>query len=68
MSRRLLAGLGVLVLTSSSLLAQTLTIDHQPVGCAVAEKFPRLEARFAPADTVATARATGRSLVRRKPP
>ena len=56
MSRRLLAGLGVVILSSSSLSAQTLSIDHQPVGCAVAERFPRLEARFAPADTVATAR------------
>lgn len=53
---RLLAGLGVVILTSSSLPAQTLGIDHQPVGCAVAEKFPRLDARFTPADTVATAR------------
>jgi hypothetical protein len=35
--------------------AQTVTIDHRPIGCAVAEKFPRLEARFSPAETVATA-------------
>ena len=52
----LLVGLGVLVLTPRLAGAQTLSIDHQPVGCAVAEKFPRLEARFAPADTVAVAR------------
>ena len=56
MKKRLLAGLGVLVLSSHSLGAQTLSIDHQPVGCAAAEKFPRLTARFAPADTIATAR------------
>ncbi len=30
-------------------------IDHRPVACAVAEKFPRVEARFSPADTVAKA-------------
>jgi hypothetical protein len=36
--------------------AQTLNIDHQPVACAAAEKFPRLTARFTPADTVAAAR------------
>ncbi len=36
--------------------SQPLTIDHQGVGCAVAEKFPRLEARFAPAGSVAAAR------------
>jgi hypothetical protein len=56
MRKHRLAGLGVLVLTSSSLDAQTLNIDHQPVGCAVADRFPRLEARFAPAEAVATAR------------
>ena len=55
MKEVLLAGLGVLVLRSA-LDAQTLNIDHQPVGCAVAEKFPRLEARFAPAAGVAVAR------------
>ncbi len=52
----LLVGLGVLVPTPRFASAQTLSIDHQAVGCAVAEKFPRLEARFAPADTVAVAR------------
>jgi hypothetical protein len=30
-------------------------IDHQPVACAVAEKFPRMEARFSPRDAVAKA-------------
>lgn len=34
----------------------TLSIEHQPVGCAAAEKFPRLEARFTPADAIAKAR------------
>jgi hypothetical protein len=33
-----------------------LSIEHQPVGCAAAERFPRLEARFTPADTIAKAR------------
>lgn len=56
MSHRVVAGLGVLLLTSTSVIAQTLNIDHQPVACAVAEEFPRLEARLAPADAVAAAR------------
>lgn len=57
MRKHLFPGLGVLfLLTSSSAQAQTPRIDHEPVACAVAEKFPRLEARFAPVDTVATAR------------
>jgi hypothetical protein len=30
-------------------------IDHRPVACAVAERFPRMEARFSPADIVAKA-------------
>jgi hypothetical protein len=41
---------------SLRLFAQTLAIDHGAVGCAVAEKFPRLEARFSPAESVAAAR------------
>ncbi len=41
---------------SSSVLAQAPSIDHQPVACAAAGKFPRLEARFSPPDAVATAR------------
>ena len=56
MAKHFLTGVGVLALLSSSVAAQTPGIDHQPVGCAVAEKFPRLEARFAPADTIAAAR------------
>ena len=57
MKKLLLAGLVVLILISSrSVDAQTQNIEHQPVGCAVAEKYPRLEARFAPADAVAVAR------------
>lgn len=51
-----LAVLGGFCLTASSLAAQTLNIDHQPAACVVAEKFPRLDARFAPADNVAAAR------------
>jgi hypothetical protein len=36
--------------------AQAPSIEHRPVACATAEKFPRLEAGFSPADTVATAK------------
>ena len=56
MTHRLLAGLVGIIVTSSSAHAQTLNIDHQPVGCAVADRFPQMEARFAPADAVAGAR------------
>jgi len=56
MSPLFLPALAVLLLVSSSLSAQTLSIDHQPVACAVAERFPQLEARFAPSGTIATAR------------
>jgi hypothetical protein len=56
MKQLLLAGLGVFFLTTPSAEAQAPTIDHQPVGCAAAEKFPRLVARFAPADGIASAR------------
>jgi hypothetical protein len=35
---------------------QAPVIDHRPVACAVAERFPRMEARFTPADSIATAR------------
>ena len=57
MTKDFAAGLAVFVLGSVSASAQTPTIDHQPVGCVVADRFPRLEARFASADTVAAARA-----------
>ena len=33
----------------------TLSIDHEPVACAVAERFPRLVAHFTPADAIARA-------------
>ena len=56
MNKLVLCGLGVAVLTDSPVEAQTVSIDHRPVGCVMADKFPRLEARFAPAETVATAR------------
>ena len=55
MPQRLSIVLGVLVLGASSLAAQSLTIDHSAVGCVVAERFPRLEARFDPRDALAKA-------------
>jgi hypothetical protein len=36
-------------------VAEAPAISHAGVGCAVAEKFPRLEARIVPADAVARA-------------
>jgi len=38
------------------LLAQGLNIDHKPVGCIVAEKYPKLNACFSPASQLARAR------------
>jgi hypothetical protein len=40
---------------------QAPAIDHQAVGCVVAERFPRLEARVVPADSVAAARVVFQS-------
>lgn len=45
-----------LVILSSPALAQTLNIEHKPVGCVAAGKFPRFEAGFAPAGSIAAAR------------
>jgi hypothetical protein len=56
MPKRLLQALAVLVVCSSPLAAQTLSIDHSAVGCVLAGKFPRLEARFVPGDAVGKAR------------
>lgn len=58
MRKHLALRLVVLVFTHAPLVAQNLDIgiDHQPVACAVAGKFPRLDARFAPGDAVAAAR------------
>lgn len=38
--------------------AEGIAIDHKPVGCMVAGKFPRLEARFDPGDQVVRARVS----------
>lgn len=46
----------VLALSCAPAGAQPLAIVHQPVACAVADRFPRLEARLSPAERVATAR------------
>jgi hypothetical protein len=48
--------LASLVLLASPTLAQTLNIEHRAVACATAGKFPRFEASFSPADSIATAR------------
>ena len=46
----------LLVLWGGSLRAQTIAIDHDPVGCVQANKFPRFFARFRPVERVARAR------------
>lgn len=47
---------GLLVCLGSPAVAQTTRIDHQGVACAVAERFPRLEAGVSPLESVAIAR------------
>ena len=56
MPSRLTFGLGVFLLAAAPTVAQTTDIEHRAGGCAVADKFPRLDARFTPNDNVATAR------------
>lgn len=46
----------LLVASGSQAVAQTTRIEHQGVACAVAEKFPRLEASLSPTESVAIAR------------
>ena len=48
--------LALCLLLPVPLAAQTLGIDHRPVGCMVAGKYPRLNACFAPTSQVARAR------------
>lgn len=47
---------GLLVGLGSPAAAQTMRIEHQGVACAVAERFPRLEAGVSPMESVAMAR------------
>ncbi|MFN8094173.1 MAG: hypothetical protein U0599_18500 [Vicinamibacteria bacterium] len=57
MSLRFLAGaVGALALACPGALVAAVTIDHGAVGCVVAERFPRFEARFDPAAEVSRAR------------
>ena len=55
MKKALLCGIALLV-APSPMAAQTPSIEHSAVACVVAEKFPRMEARFTPAESVAVAR------------
>jgi len=50
------AVLAAVVVPALSAAADTLTIEHSGVGCVVAEKHPRFEARFTPGDAVAKAK------------
>ena len=56
MPHRLLFAVVVSLAASLPAAADAPTIDHQPLACAVAGRFPQLEARFAPAVSVAKAR------------
>jgi hypothetical protein len=46
----------LLAFLGSVTAARAATIDHKPVGCVVAEVFPRFEARLSPPDSVRRAR------------
>ena len=48
MRKVLFGGIGLLALSGASPGASALSIEHQPVTCAVAERFPRMEARLVP--------------------
>jgi hypothetical protein len=56
MLQRPAAVLAVVVLSCPFAAAETVTIEHSAVGCVVAEKHPRFEARFTPGDAVAKAK------------
>ena len=56
MSNGALAILAAVVLACPFAAAETLQIEHSTVACVVADKYPRFEARFRPADAVARAR------------
>src|SRR6266849_4110598 len=46
----------LLVVAPRALLAQGMNIDHKPVGCIVAGKYPKMNACFSPASSLARAR------------
>jgi hypothetical protein len=48
MPQRLVWALATSVFTSSAIAAEAVFIEHSPVGCVVAERFPRLEAEATP--------------------
>lgn len=58
MSKRgfVLGLLGLSGLCPGMLVAQGVTIEHQGVGCIIAEQFPKMNACFSPAGSVARAR------------
>jgi hypothetical protein len=56
MFQRLSCALLVSFVASVPAGAEAPAIQHEPVACVVAGRFPRLEARFAPAESVARAR------------
>jgi hypothetical protein len=56
MRQRLWLAVVVSLVASLPSAAEGPAIDHQPLGCVVAGRFPRLEARLAPAESIARAR------------
>lgn len=56
MSRLLSFGLGAALCVATTDAVAAVAIDHAAIGCVVAAKFPRFEARFDPAGEVSRAR------------
>ena len=56
MARQMLLALGLVLVSAPTVLAQGPAIEHSGVGCLVAERFPRMDACFAPAADVARGR------------
>ena len=53
---RTTAAISLLCLAASTVRGQSVNIDHQPVGCLVADHFPEMTACFTPSSDVARAR------------
>ena len=56
MLHRILSAVVVSAAAAGLASAEGPSIEHQPVSCVVAGRFPRLEARFTPAESIARAR------------
>ena len=58
---RITAGISLVCLAASAARGQSLNIEHQPIGCLVADNYPELNACFQPSSDVARARVQFRA-------